>query len=87
MTCNAIFMEIGPFQTAYFSKGIPKEGELICKKGKWYFNLVLDLGDTPWTENNTAIGVDLGENVIAALSSGEIIDGGKVRPLNKIRVS
>src|SRR3569832_881148 len=70
---------MGPFQTEYFSKGIPKEGELICKKGRWYFNLVLDLPDTPWTESNTAIGVDLGENVIAALSSGEIIDGGKVR--------
>src|SRR6266404_3901918 len=36
-------MRFGPFQKAYFSQGVPKEAELICKKGKWYFNLVVDL--------------------------------------------
>ena len=30
-------MHLGPFQREYFTKGISKEGELICKKGKWYF--------------------------------------------------
>ena len=74
-----IEMEMGPFQESYFSQGIPKEAELIYKKGRWYFNLVLDLPDPPLTENKTVIGVDLGENVIAAMSSGEMFDGGKVR--------
>ena len=27
-------MKWGPHQKAYFSRGVPKEGELICKKGK-----------------------------------------------------
>ena len=72
-------MEMGSFQESYFSQGIPKEAELICKKGKWYFNLVLDLPNAPLTENKTVLGVDLGENVLAALSSGKTIDGGRVR--------
>jgi putative transposase len=38
-----VHMKLGPHQKVYFSQGVPKEGELICKKGKWYFNLVLDL--------------------------------------------
>jgi len=72
-------MRMGPFQEDYFSKGIPKEGELICKKGRWYFNLVLDLPEAPKTENTTYLGVDLGENNLAAISSGKIFGGGKIR--------
>jgi len=72
-------MKMGAFQQSYFSQGVPKEAELVCRKGRWYFNLVLDLPDQAQTESKTVLGVDLGENVIAAMSSGKIIDGGKVR--------
>jgi putative transposase len=72
-------MRFGPFQKVYFSQGIPKEGELICKKGKWYLNLVLDLPDPPLQENMTLFGVDLGENNVYATSTGEIFSGGKIR--------
>jgi putative transposase len=72
-------MEMGVFQQNYFSQGVPKEAELIFRKGKWYFNLVLELPDVPKTESQTLLGIDLGENVLAAMSSGEMIDGGKVR--------
>ena len=72
-------MRMGPFQEKYFSQGTPKEAELICRKGKWYFNLVLDLPDPPKTENIKMIGVDLGENVLAATSTGKIYGGGKIR--------
>ncbi len=72
-------MRLGPFQKTYFSQGIPKEGELVCKKGKWYFNLVLDLPDPPLQENTKLLGVDLGENNVFATSSGKIFSGGKIR--------
>lgn len=72
-------MRMGLFQKNYFSQGIPKEGELICKKGHWYFNLVLDLPESPKTENTLFFGVDLGENNLAAISSGKIFGGGKIR--------
>ncbi len=72
-------MRFGPFQKDYFSQGITKEGELICKKGRWYFNLVLDLPDPPLQESTKLLGVDLGENNVYATSSGTMFSGGKIR--------
>jgi putative transposase len=74
-----VSMQRGPFQEVYFSAGVPKEAELICKKGIWYFNLVLDLLDSPLCENSNVLGVDLGENVLAATSSGKLFGGGQTR--------
>ena len=74
-----VSMQIGAFQQEYFSKGIPREAELICKKGKWYFNLVLDFPDPAVIEKTAVVAVDLGENNLAALSSGHIFGGGKIR--------
>lgn len=72
-------MQMGSFQQAYFSKGIPKEAELTLKKGQWYFHLVLDMPDKPMCQNSGIMGVDLGENILAATSSGKLFGGGKVR--------
>ena len=35
----------GPHQLNLLSQGAATEAELICKKGQWYFNLVLDIPD------------------------------------------
>ena len=72
-------LRFGPFQKAYFFQGTPKEGELVCKKGKWYFNLVLDLPDPTLKLNGTFLGVDLGENNVFATSSNKLFSGGKIR--------
>ena len=72
-------MQMGYFQKEYFSRGVPKEGELVYRKGTWYFHLVLDLPDEPLSSNKTLLGVDLGENNAAAISSGRIFSGGKIR--------
>jgi len=72
-------MQMGPFQQTYFSQGIPKEAELTFRKGHWYFNLVLDLPDQPICQDKGIMGIDLGENVLAATSSGKLFGGGKVR--------
>ncbi len=74
-----IRMRMGLFQEKYFSQGIPREAELICRKGKWYFNLVLELPDPIKTDKTKMLGVDLGENVLAATSSGKLYGGGKIR--------
>ncbi len=74
-----VSMKMGEFQKEYFSKGVPKEGELIHRKGRWYFNLVLDLPESQRVVNNSLLAVDLGENVIAATSSGKLFGGGKIR--------
>ena len=53
---------------------------MICRKGQWFFNLVLDIPDTQQIPfSGKVLGVDLGENNLAATSSGKLYGGGKLR--------
>ena len=72
-------LKLGSFQKAYFLQGDSKEGELVCKKGKWYFNLVLDLPDPVLEKSKGLLGVDLGKNNVFATSSHMLYSGGKIR--------
>jgi IS605 OrfB family transposase len=73
-------MNLGEFQQNYLQSGYPKEAELICKGGQWFFNLVLDLPDVQLLPSTgKVLGVDLGENNLAATSSGKLFGGGKLR--------
>jgi IS605 OrfB family transposase len=72
-------MKIGKFQQGYLEKGVAKEAELICKKGKWYFHLVLELPKVEQRGEHGFFALDLGENNVAAMSSGKLIRGGKIR--------
>ncbi len=74
-----IEMQMGEFQKAYLEQGQLKEAELVCKKEQWYFNLVLDLPDCISSLKPGVLGIDLGENVLAAASSGKLYGGGKIR--------
>jgi len=69
----------GKHQNALFEKGLPKEAELIFKNGTWYFNLVVEIATPERVQSNKVMGVDLGENNIAATSTGKVIGGGKLR--------
>ena len=71
--------EPGTFQQAYLEKGVVKEAELIRRGKNWFFNVVLDLPDPVPLEKGKAMAVDFGENVIAATSSGKLIQGGTLR--------
>jgi len=75
----SVDMHMGPFQQAHFVQGSPKEAELTFRKGQWYFNLVLDLPDSPACQKGGTMGVDIGENVLAALSTGTLLGGDQVR--------
>jgi putative transposase len=71
---------LGDFQRSYLQQGHPKEAELICRRGQWFFNLVLDLPDAqPLPTAGNVLGVDLGENNLAATSSGRLFGGGELR--------
>jgi IS605 OrfB family transposase len=68
----------GKHQFNLFANGQPKEARLVIKKGVWYFNLVLNLPDiTPVTGGT--FGVDVGENNLAATSTGKVFGGGQLR--------
>ncbi len=72
-------LNIGEYQKSYLEKGLLKEAELTCKKGEWYFHLVLDLPDPAQVEGDILFAVDLGENNVAAMSNRKLIRGGKIR--------
>lgn len=71
---------LGDFQRDYLERGAPKEAEL-CQHadGCWYLHLVLDLPDTEPVEDGDVLGVDLGENNLAATSTGRVFGGGALR--------
>jgi putative transposase len=71
---------LGQFQQEYLERGVPKEAELICKNNRWFFNLVLDLPEVkPVVFSGKILGVDLGENNVAAVSSGKLFGGRELR--------
>ncbi len=73
-------MKLGDFQRSYLQKGSPKEAELILKNGQWFLNLVLDMQDArPLPCVKKVLGVDLGENNLAATSTGKLFGGCELR--------
>jgi len=72
-------MAMGKHQSNLMAQGQPTEAELINRKGQWFFNLVLDIRDVALLPPKGVMGVDVGENNIAATSSGRVFDGGKLR--------
>lgn len=69
----------GKHQRNLLASGAPKEAKLVVRKGVWYFNLVLDLPDTPPVSGGGVMGCDVGENNLAASSTGKVWGGGKLR--------
>lgn len=74
-----IRLEISLFHKSFLDKGKIKEAELVRKGKRWFFHLVLDLPDPPLMQTNKAIAVDLGENVLAATSTGKLYGGGPLK--------
>lgn len=72
-------MELGDFQRGLLAIGTPKEAELLRRGKKWYFNLALEIPDPTPSDGTDVLGVDLGESVIAATSTGKLFSGGALR--------
>ena len=69
----------GVYQKKYLEIGISKEGELVRRGKHWYFNLVLEIPDTPAVVEGKIFAVDMGENNLATTSEGTIYGGGQLR--------
>lgn len=59
--------------------GMAKEAELLCRHGKWFFNLVVESLDAESVMSGPVMGVDVGENTLAASSTGRIWGGEALR--------
>jgi len=70
---------LGKHQANLLNSGVAKEAELLKRKGQWYFNLVIDIADAAPSTGNGSMGCDVGENNIAATSTGKVFGGGELR--------
>jgi IS605 OrfB family transposase len=69
----------GDHQRRILESGMAKEAELVFKKGEWFFNLVVESDDPELTASGSVMGVDVGENNLAAHSLGKVFGGEKLR--------
>jgi IS605 OrfB family transposase len=69
----------GRHQRNLLASGTPKEATLMTRKGAWYFHLVLDLPEVAERGGDVRLGVDVGENNLAATSSGQVLGGGRLK--------
>jgi putative transposase len=74
----AVTLRPGGHQQRLLTWGTPKEAELISRHGKWFFNLVLER-EVVYKQTGPVLGVDVGENNLAATSTGKIWGGGQLR--------
>jgi putative transposase len=65
----------GEHQQQILESGRPKEAELVYRKGRWFFNLVVEGEDPKPIESGPVMGVDVGENNLAATSLGKVFGG------------
>ena len=72
-------MVLGEHQKRLVTAGKARSAKLITRKGVWYFQLAIELPDaTPRVVGGT-MGVDVGENNLAASSTGKVWGGGQLR--------
>jgi len=69
----------GKHQKDLIKSGELKEARLIIKNKQLYFNLFLDLPDPQLIQSDKVLGVDIGENNLAATSSGKLYGGKELR--------
>ena len=70
---------LGQHQHRLLQGGALKEAELGFRKGKWFFNLVIESGDGEQVASGPVMGVDVGENNLAAIRLGKVFGGDQLR--------
>jgi IS605 OrfB family transposase len=74
-------MILGDHQRLILQSGRPRprEAELVFRRGCWFFNLVVESDDAETVTSGPVMGVDVGENTLAAASTGRIWGGEALR--------
>jgi len=77
----AVQMILGDHQRQILQSGRPrpKEAELVFRRGGWFFNLVVESENGEMVASGPVMGVDVGENTLAAASTGRIWGGEALR--------
>lgn len=74
-----IAMTLGEHQRRILESGNAKEAELVLRNRTWFFNLVVESRDPQTVAIGRVMGVDVGENTLAATSTGKVFGGGALR--------
>lgn len=74
-----VAMRLGDHQRRILASGQPREAELVFRQGKWFFNLVVESGEAEPVASGPVMGVDVGENNLAAHSLGKVFGGERLR--------
>ena len=69
----------GDHQRRILASGQAKEAELVYRKGKWFFNIVVESDGVQLVTSGSVMGVDVGENNLAAISLGKVFGGERLR--------
>ncbi|QXP89653.1 transposase [Methylococcus capsulatus] len=72
-------MRLGEHQRRLLASGQAREAELVFRNGRWYLHLVVESGDAEPVASGPVMGVDVGENNLAAHSLGKVFGGGRLR--------
>jgi putative transposase len=73
-----VTLKPGEHQQRLLKWGTPREAELVRRGGKWFFNLVIEK-EIVYQETGPVLGLGVGENNLAACSTGKIWGGGQLR--------
>jgi IS605 OrfB family transposase len=74
-----VTMILGNHQRDLLRSGRAKEAELVLRRRRWFFNLVVESDDCEGVASGPVMGVDVGENTLAASSTGRIWGGEALR--------
>jgi len=82
-----IKLQLGNYQRRLLKGQKPTAGHLVYDKKKkaFYIHFAIEVPQTPESDPDDALGVDLGINRIATLSTGETISGRKLNRLREAR--
>jgi putative transposase len=72
-------MILGDHQRELLRSGRAKEAELVWRRGRCFFNLVVEFDEGEKVVSGPVMGVDVGENTLAAGSTGRIWGGEALR--------
>lgn len=70
---------LGERQKKQLLQGSFREAELVFTRGKWLFNLVIEIPNAEPSLRNGVMGIDLGENNLYATNTGKISKGKTLR--------
>ena len=80
-------MQLGQRQRRMVAAGKVGGADLIRKRGKWFLHLMMNMPDAPRRAEGDVMGLDVGENTLAATSDGRIFGGEALRHLRDVHLA